>query len=124
MIDHVSIPVRNLAKSSQFYSAVLSQLGHDLLVAEAGTVGFGKKYPELWLNARLSHASDSVADGFHVCLRASSVAQVNAFYSTALSCGGTSYGEPGIRQQYSENYYAAFIQDFDGNRIEAVTFVG
>ena len=124
MIDHISIPVRDIAKSSEFYSAVLSQLGHELLVAEEGTVGFGKKYPELWLNERLSHASGSVADGFHICLRASSVEQVDQFHRQALSSGGSSYGEPGIRKQYSDNYYAAFIQDFDGNRIEAVTFVG
>jgi predicted lactoylglutathione lyase len=123
MIDHISIPVRDFAKSSKFYKVVLSQLGHELLVSEESTVGFGKKYPEFWLNERVSHASGSVADGFHICLRASSVAQVNEFYSTALSNGGISYGEPGIRQQYSNNYYAAFIQDFDGNRIEAVTFV-
>jgi hypothetical protein len=67
VIDHISIPFRDLAKSSEFYSAVLSQLGHELLVSEECTVGFGKKYPELWLNERLSHASGTVAGGFHIC---------------------------------------------------------
>jgi catechol 2,3-dioxygenase-like lactoylglutathione lyase family enzyme len=124
MFDHISIPARDLVKSTQFYRAVLSQPGRELLVPGEGTVGFGKKYPKFSLNARLSHPSDSVADGFHICLRASSVEKVKECRRRALSGGDTSYGEPGIRRQYSNNYYAAFIQHCDGNCIEAVTFVG
>jgi catechol 2,3-dioxygenase-like lactoylglutathione lyase family enzyme len=123
MIDHVSIPVSKLSESSEFYKSVLSELGLELLVSKEATVGFGKKYPEFWLNERLSHSPESTSDGFHVCLRAASVEQVNAFHKQALACGGKSNGEPGFRKQYSGSYYAAFIQDLDGNRIEAVTFV-
>ena len=123
MIDHVSIPVSKLAESAEFYKSVLSALGLELLVSRETTVGFGKKYPEFWLNERVSHSPDSVPDGFHVCLRASSIEQVKAFHERALVCGGKSNGEPGFRKQYSSSYYAAFIQDLDGNRIEAITFV-
>src|SRR6478736_9914463 len=111
MIDHVSIPVSKLAESAEFYKSVLSALGLELLVSRETTVGFGKKYPEFWLNERVSYSSESVSDGFHVCLRASSVEQVNEFHKQALSNGGTSNGEPGFRKQYSNSYYAAFIQD-------------
>src|SRR6478752_945750 len=123
MIDHVSIPVSKLAESAEFYKSVLSALGLELLVSRETTVGFGKKYPEFWLNERVSHSPDGVPDGFHVCLRASSIEQVKVFHEKALACGGKSSGEPGFRKQYSSSYYAAFIQDLDGNRIEAVTFV-
>jgi predicted lactoylglutathione lyase len=61
--------------------------------------------------------------GVHVCLRAPSTKAVDAFHAAALAGGGTSDGEPGLRPEYNDRYYAAFICDQDGNRIEAVTFV-
>ena len=65
-------------------------------------------------------AADS---GVHICLRASDTAMVDAFHAAALAAGGSSDGAPGLRAHYNESYYAAFIRDPDGNRIEAVTFV-
>ena len=62
--------------------------------------------------------------GQHVALRAPSPEMVDAFHAAALAHGGVSDGEPGLRPQHGEGYYAAFIRDPDGNRIEAVTFVG
>jgi catechol 2,3-dioxygenase-like lactoylglutathione lyase family enzyme len=86
-------------------------------------IGFGKKYPEFWINSRA--AMDKVAEdsGVHICLRARDAASVDAFYAAALAAGGTSDGAPGLRTKYHTNYYAAFIRDPDGNRVEAVTFV-
>jgi catechol 2,3-dioxygenase-like lactoylglutathione lyase family enzyme len=60
--------------------------------------------------------------GVHICLRAPST-EADAFHAAALSGGGASDGEPGLRPEYNERYYAAFIRDPDGNRIEAVTFI-
>jgi catechol 2,3-dioxygenase-like lactoylglutathione lyase family enzyme len=87
------------------------------------TIGFGKKYPEFWINARA--AMDRVAEdsGAHVCLRAPDAEAVDAFHAAALRAGGTSYGAPGLRPAYHQTYYATFIRDQDGNRIEAVTFL-
>ncbi len=65
-------------------------------------------------------ASDS---GVHICLRAPDAAAVDAFHAAALKAGGTSDGAPGLRKEYHGGYYAAFVKDADGNRIEAVTFV-
>ena len=65
----------------------------------------------------------SPPSGAHVCLRVPDTAAVDAFHAAALAAGGASDGAPGPRPQYSERYYAAFIADPDGNRIEAVTFV-
>jgi catechol 2,3-dioxygenase-like lactoylglutathione lyase family enzyme len=120
MIDHVSIGVRDLAAGTRFYEQVLATLGMAKVRDEATTVGFGKKYPEFWLNHR---PQTSGQDGMHVCLRAPSTEAVDAFHAAALRLGGSCDGAPGMRPQYNERYYAAFIRDPDGNRIEAVTFV-
>jgi catechol 2,3-dioxygenase-like lactoylglutathione lyase family enzyme len=63
-------------------------------------------------------------NGVHVCLRAPTTAAVDTFHAAALAAGGASDGAPGLRPHHGEGYYAAFIRDPDGNRIEAVTFVG
>lgn len=123
MIDHVSVAVRDLAASARFYEAVLSTLGHARLVARSGTVGFGKRYPEFWLNHRPDMPRIAAGTGAHVCLRAASTDAVDAFYATALREGARSDGEPGPRPEYSQGYYAAFIRDADGNKVEAVTFL-
>jgi len=122
MIDHVSIGVRDLPAATRFYEAALATIGFSKLADRAHTVGFGKRYPEFWLNRRSDMVEASGA-GVHVCLRADSTQSVDAFHATALAAGATSDGPPGRRQEYSEGHYAAFIRDPDGNRIEAVTFL-
>jgi catechol 2,3-dioxygenase-like lactoylglutathione lyase family enzyme len=123
MIDHVSIAVRDLERATRFYEAVLGAIGYGRLEVRAATVGFGKRYPDFWLNKR-AEAWPVLADsGAHVCLRAPSIATVDAFHAVALAGGGTSDGAPGLRPHFGKGYYAAFIRDLDGNRIEAVTFV-
>jgi predicted lactoylglutathione lyase len=59
----------------------------------------------------------------HICLRATDTRAVEDFHTAALKAGGTSNGAPGLRTEYHSSYYAAFIRDLDGNRIEAVTFL-
>jgi catechol 2,3-dioxygenase-like lactoylglutathione lyase family enzyme len=122
MIDHVSIAVRDLDAGARFYAAVLATLGHALLVTRADTVGFGKKYPEFWLNRRRAMTPVDADGGAHVCLRAASAAEVDAFHAAALAAGGQCDGPPGLRPHDRVRYYAAFVRDPDGNRIEAVTF--
>lgn len=124
MIDHVSVAVRDLAASTRFYEAVLATLGMAKLEARPATAGFGKTYPEFWINLRDGLAPVSVESGAHVCFRARSAEMVDAFHAAALVAGGESDGAPALRPQHGEGYYAAFIRDPDGNRIEAVTFVG
>jgi catechol 2,3-dioxygenase-like lactoylglutathione lyase family enzyme len=121
MIDHVSFPVRSLERSVPFYEAALEALGYEKLVVREQTVGFGKRYAEIWLNLR---PEVPVSDGAHVCLRAKSPEQVDAFHRAALANGGSDDGAPGEREHDGEGqaYYAAFVRDPDGNRIEAVTF--
>jgi catechol 2,3-dioxygenase-like lactoylglutathione lyase family enzyme len=122
MIDHVSLGVRDLARSTALYERALAALGHHKLVSREHTVGFGKQYPELWLNYRASLGSQE-GSGVHVCLRARSPEQVEQFYRAALEAGARDDGPPGFRPEYHARYFAAFIRDFDGNSVEVVTFV-
>ena len=122
MIDHVSIAVRDLAGSARFYEAVLATLGYARIVTRPGTIGFGKKYPEFWLNERRAMTPVDPDSGVHVCLRARGADAVQAFHAVAIEAGGTSDGEPGPRSGQIKGYYAAFIRDPEGNRIEAATF--
>jgi catechol 2,3-dioxygenase-like lactoylglutathione lyase family enzyme len=122
MIDHVSIAVRDLVTCGSFYEAVLAPLGHKKMLTRPGTIGFGKKYPEFWLNERRGASMVASDSGSHVALRAPDAAAVQAFHAAALAAGGTSYGAPGVRPDYIAGYYAAFVRDPEGNKIEAVTF--
>jgi catechol 2,3-dioxygenase-like lactoylglutathione lyase family enzyme len=122
MIDHVSVGVRDLERAARFYELTLAPLGLSRLVTRPATVGFGKSYPEFWINLRPGMAAVPRDSGVHICLRAKSTGEVDAFHAVALHAGGSSDGAPGLRPHDRVRYYAAFIVDLDGNRIEAVTF--
>src|SRR5215510_12078745 len=124
MIDHISIAVRDIKAAERFYTALLTPLGLTKLREWSdAAVGYGKKYPEFWINRRAGMTPVATDSGTHVCLRAASTAAVDAFHAAALTAGGTSDGAPGMRPHRTGAYYAAFIRDLDNNRIEAVTFV-
>jgi len=123
MIDHVSLAVADLARSTAFYEAVLAPLGLAKLVEREGaSTGFGKRYPEFWLNARPGLVPQPETTGTHICLRAPSQEAVRAFHATALGLGAEDAGQPGPRQAAFTVYFGAFILDPDGNKIEAVNF--
>ncbi|HEX9070513.1 MAG TPA: VOC family protein [Pseudolabrys sp.] len=121
MIDHVSVAVSDIDAATHFYEVLLTTIGVVKLERRPTTVGFGKQYPEFWINLR--PGTIPTPSGAHVCFRARTADMVDAFHEAALVAGGSSDGAPGLRPQHGEGYYAAFIRDPDGNRIEAVTFV-
>jgi catechol 2,3-dioxygenase-like lactoylglutathione lyase family enzyme len=122
MIDHVSVGVADLERAARFYETTLAPLGLSRLVTRPTTIGFGKTYPELWINLRAGMASVPHESGTHICLRAKATGEVDAFHAAALASGGRSDGAPGVRPHDRVKYYAAFVVDPDGNRIEAATF--
>jgi catechol 2,3-dioxygenase-like lactoylglutathione lyase family enzyme len=122
MIDHVSVGVSDLERSARFYAAALAPLGLSRLVSRPATIGFGKSYPEFWINFRAGMAPVAPDSGVHICLRAQTTAEVDAFHAAALAAGGNSESPPSLRPHDRVRYYATFVRDPDGNRIEAVTF--
>jgi catechol 2,3-dioxygenase-like lactoylglutathione lyase family enzyme len=123
MIAHVSVGVKDLEASRAFYAKALEPLGMKEVRARETTVGFGKTFPEFWLNRRPDLPRLDVDTGAHVCLGARTAEAVDAFHRAGLAMGGTDAGAPGLRPQYASNYYAAFLYDPDGNKIEAVCFL-
>jgi catechol 2,3-dioxygenase-like lactoylglutathione lyase family enzyme len=117
MYDHIGLRVKDIAASKKFYTALLAPLGHRLDSAGDGYAGFGPKAaPALWLHA----TSLKSGSGVHLAFKAPDRKAVDAFHQAGLKAGGTDNGAPGLRTDYSPNYYAAFVIDPDGNNVEAV----
>jgi catechol 2,3-dioxygenase-like lactoylglutathione lyase family enzyme len=131
MIDHMGMPVSDLARATEFYAKALAPLGYGIVMevsaAETGhaaAVGFGAPgkeedfqsgKPSFWIGE-----GEPLAGQIHVAFLAPSREAVDAFYRAALAAGGKDNGKPGLRPHYHANYYAAFVLDLDGNNIEAV----
>ncbi|MCC6469215.1 MAG: VOC family protein [Alphaproteobacteria bacterium] len=119
MIDHVSIGVRDVAKARRFYDAVLKPLGYARLSTGEGSAGYGKAGPAFWLGATDRPVPADDKSGLHICFQAPDRKGVDEFHQAALKTGGRDNGKPGLRKDYGDNYYAAFVVDPDGYRIEA-----
>ncbi len=122
MIDHISVGVSDLKRSARFYDATLAARGLPRLVTLHRTIGFRKAYPEFWINLREAMPYVAPESGVHICLRAKTTAEVDVFHAAALVAGGASDGAPSLRPHDRVRYYAAFVVDPDGNRIETGRF--
>ena len=121
MLDHLSITVSDLDRAQVFYDAVLGALGYPRVNRRERAIGYGERGGSLCYISIYLSSGTLVPDNRHWCFRAPGRAAVRAFYNAALAHGGRDDGPPGIREIYSPEYYAAFVLDPDGNRIEAVT---
>lgn len=119
MIDHVSIGVRNVAASKRFYDAALKPLGYQCLSESAESLGYGAQAPALWVNLAERPVGADSRSGLHFCFSAPNRKSVDAFHAGGLASGGRDNGHPGLRSDYGAGYYAAFLIDPDGYRIEA-----
>jgi catechol 2,3-dioxygenase-like lactoylglutathione lyase family enzyme len=121
MLHHLSIPVTNVERSGRFYDAALGALGYVRVWSDADAVGYGFAGggDKFAIKSPLSPIQVP-GPGFHIAFAATSTAAVDAFHAAALRQGGTDYGEPGPRPHYGPRYYAAFVLDPDGYRLEAV----
>jgi catechol 2,3-dioxygenase-like lactoylglutathione lyase family enzyme len=124
MLHHVSIGVADVARAAQFYDAVLSKLGFKrMMEVMPYGIAYGERMPQFWVQLPHDQGTASGGNGTHIAFNAKNRAQVNAFHSAALSAGGKDEGAPGLRPEYTPDYYGAFVRDPDGNKIEAVFFV-
>ena len=119
MFDHVSIGVADIERSKKFYNAALKPLGFTLLSDGESSLGYGDKGVQLWLGATNKPVKADLESGLHFCFSADDRAAVDAFHAAALKAGGKDNGKPGVRADYGPKYYAAFVIDPDGYRIEA-----
>ena len=120
MFNHVSIGVKDTARSKSFYDAALKPLGFKCAYEAEGSLGYGSKEGiGLWIGAAKKPVPADKASGLHFCFDAPSRKAVDAFYEAAMKNGGKDNGKPGLRSDYSPTYYAAFVIDPDGYRIEA-----
>jgi catechol 2,3-dioxygenase-like lactoylglutathione lyase family enzyme len=119
MIDHVSIGVRDIARTKRFYDAALEPLGYACLSHDARSLGYGQDGITFWISAVERPVPPDDDSGLHLCFSAPTSHSVAAFHAAALAAGGRDYGAPGLRADYGADYYAAFVVDPDGYRIEA-----
>jgi catechol 2,3-dioxygenase-like lactoylglutathione lyase family enzyme len=119
MFNHISIGVRDVARTKRFYDAALKPLGYACLSEGETSLGYGKDAVALWIGASERPVLADEKSGLHVCFDAPTRKSVAAFHAAALGVGGRDNGKPGLRADYGPNYYAAFVVDPDGYRIEA-----
>jgi catechol 2,3-dioxygenase-like lactoylglutathione lyase family enzyme len=119
VLDHVSLGVTDLGRSVAFYDVVLGGLGMVRVWSNERGVGYGAPGGEDVL-ALFVRPQVVPSIGMHLAFTATGESQVRAFHSAAIAAGGTDDGPPGIRARYDPRYFAAFVKDPDGHRLEAV----
>ena len=119
MINHISIGIGDVAKAKRFYDAALKPLGYTCLSQSPGSLGYGRDGVALWIGAAERPVPADDKSGLHFCFDAPNRKSVDAFHAAALRAGGRDNGKPGLRGDYGPNYYAAFVVDPDGYRLEA-----
>jgi catechol 2,3-dioxygenase-like lactoylglutathione lyase family enzyme len=127
MFSYVSLGTRDLDRAIAFYDAALAPLGHariaeydpDMTSAAWGTDDPG---PHLWITLPFDGKPASVGNGTMVSFLAETRTAVDAFHAAALAQGGTDEGAPGLRPQYGPTFYAAYVRDPDGNKLNAVCY--
>ncbi|MBX3500473.1 MAG: VOC family protein [Alphaproteobacteria bacterium] len=119
MLDHVSIGVKDIARTKRFYDSVMKPLGYKCLSAGEGSLGYGKEGVVFWISASEAPVPADMRSGLHFCFTAPDRKAVDAFHAAGLKNGGKDNGKPGLRADYSPTYYASFVIDPDGYRVEA-----
>jgi catechol 2,3-dioxygenase-like lactoylglutathione lyase family enzyme len=127
MFSYVSIGTRNLERAVAFYDAVLAPLGHARIDGydsggRSAAWGLDDPGPHLWVTEPFDGSPATVGNGVMVSLLAASRAAVDAFHAAALAHGGTDEGAPGLRPRYGPHFYAAYVRDPDGNKLNAVCY--
>jgi len=120
MLGHVSLGVVNLARAMAFYDAVLGPIGFVRVWTEEGGLGYGPPSGGEPLNIFANADARAPGAGFHLAFDAPDHAAVDAFHAAALAHGGADAGPPGFRPAYGPAYYAAFVYDPEGWKLEAV----
>jgi len=124
MIDHLSIGCSDIVRAKDFYKKVLSLFNCKVIHESDECIGFKlTSGPGLWIAPPLDSTQSYIpSNSFHLCFKADSREQVDQFYKLTLKLSATCEGRPGIREIYGPNYYAAYVRDPEGNKIEAAIY--
>lgn len=122
MIHHVSIGSNDIAAARAFYDPVLATLGIRVLASDAESADYGSSDIFFSVETPVDRKPASAGNGVHIAFHARDRGAVREFHRLGLAHGGRDGGAPGLRPEYDDNYYGAFLLDPDGNKIEAVTF--
>lgn len=120
MLDHISLGTCDLARATRFHDAVLAPLGIVRVWTRPEAVGYGRPGEDDRLAIKLRVVYSPPGAGFHLAFTAASRTEVDACHRAALEQGAIDDGAPGLRPQYGPGYYAAFVIDPDGHRLEVV----
>ena len=122
IISHVSVGTNDFPRAAAFYDAVLETVGARRIMTHGKAIAYGKQFPEFWVQEPFDVQPATRGNGTHFAFVAANPGQVDAFYEAAIAAGATCDGKPGPRPQYSDRYYACFVRDLDGNKIEATYY--
>ena len=118
MIDHVGFEVSDLRRSALFYDPIFFALGARRMFESEHAIAYGVNGPQFWIVVR----GRAPASGYgHIALHASGKAAVDAAHRAGIANGGLDDGPPGQRPQYGRRYYAGYLRDPDGLRVEVVS---
>ena len=120
MLHHISFGVVDLTRSAAFYDAVLAPLGYVRVFTSDKAIGYGIPGGADQFAIRPQPVAKVPGEYFHVAFAAPSHEAIDAFYQAALAHGGRDNGGSGLHPEHGKDYYAAFVFDPDGYRIEAV----
>ncbi|CAN0529706.1 unnamed protein product [Laminaria digitata] len=121
MFSHITVGTNDLQRAGAFYDALLGTLGHKRGLEKETFISYGERPgARFFVMNPYDGEAASVGNGGHAAFVAQSRADVDAFHAAALAAGGADEGAPGLRPHYHENYYAAYVRDLDGNKLQAV----
>jgi catechol 2,3-dioxygenase-like lactoylglutathione lyase family enzyme len=118
VLDHIGFEVSDLARSAGFYDAVFFALGVRRMLESDQAIAYGVNEPQLWIVTRGQGPGPEYG---HVALTASGKAAVDAAHAAGLAHGGAEESPPGPRPSYGRRYYAGYLRDPDGLRVEIVS---
>ncbi len=123
-VSHITLGTNDSVRAAKFYDAVLGILGFERLPKPEGAPPAYAKpgAPVIYVYHPEDGRPATWGNGTHIAFVADSREAVRDFYQTALSHGGMDEGPPGLRPKYAKNYYAAYVRDPDGNKLQAVCY--
>ena len=117
MLGYVTLGTNNLTKAAAFYDALAQEMGAKRTMETEKFIAWGAPNSAMvFLIKPADGNSATVGNGVMVALAAKDKAQVDRIYKLAMSMGAKDEGPPGAR---SDNFYAAYFRDPDGNKLNA-----